>query len=224
MGFPISVYDSHDFKCEGCGDCCILEKAVPVTVSDIVRIADSLGIGYNEFIAKYCFIENDEPKIRFTKKGCPFLADKKCGIHDVKPLVCELYPFMFHANIRAKDMVKDQSLYKNCTLFKLGLRSNTHIIYDIDKLIEFSVMARFTDMYMKNYYSMGDKDDAILKEHRDQARLALTDPELVKEVEKNIMDEQEKLMTESTEKWIRNANPEERQEWTQKMQSLFGKM
>jgi Fe-S-cluster containining protein len=82
--------DGIAFNCKGCGRCC-KEQPADVTIEEQKRIETK---GYTEFIDEK---DLTEPRlIRTNKKGgCFFLAENNsCLIHDVKPAICQIVPFM----------------------------------------------------------------------------------------------------------------------------------
>lgn len=106
--------DKIRFACKQCGKCCIWEGWVSLYPMDIDRISQYLGISHKKFIEEYTihFLERyvftdscqtiPSLKLRRHKKGCIFLIDTKCEIHQVKPVVCKNAPFI-QKIIRIKD-------------------------------------------------------------------------------------------------------------------------
>ena len=85
------------FECKRCGSCCRSNSLIPLTIDDIYRIADFLGLHPDDFFANYgeeMAIAADAVPMPYLKreKGCPFLSDNLCGIHFVKPLLCRHMP------------------------------------------------------------------------------------------------------------------------------------
>jgi Fe-S-cluster containining protein len=82
--------DGVGFRCKGCGRCC-KEQPADVTSEERQRIENK---GITNFLD-----ENDlaEPRLIRNRKGggCFFLTpNNKCKIHDVKPAICHLVPFL----------------------------------------------------------------------------------------------------------------------------------
>lgn len=98
--YLIGLDEPFKFKCRACGKCCKNREDILFTPRDIYRIAKYLGKKTEEIIHTYCdcYIGEDSkiPIVRLVPKGpnkaCPFLRDKRCGIHAVKPVVCALFP------------------------------------------------------------------------------------------------------------------------------------
>jgi Fe-S-cluster containining protein len=82
--------DSVGFRCKGCGRCC-KEQPADVNSEERQRIENK---GITDFLD-----ENDlsDPRLIRNRKGggCFFLnSNNKCKIHDVKPAICHLVPFI----------------------------------------------------------------------------------------------------------------------------------
>jgi len=98
--YKIGLDDPFRFKCRGCGKCCKNREDILFTVRDLFRIAKYFKKPISEIIKKYCdcYMGSDShfPIVRLmtqgTNKSCPFLDGKRCSIHEVKPVVCALYP------------------------------------------------------------------------------------------------------------------------------------
>ena len=97
--------------CPACGRCCI-EPVVPVTGSDIRRIAAHTGMPPRRFLRLYSTTEADYDTdaglwIRFPygkrmlglrKRGgkCMFLSPENlCSIYDSRPVTCRTFPFQY---------------------------------------------------------------------------------------------------------------------------------
>lgn len=83
--------DGVGFRCKGCGRCC-KEQPADVTNEERQRIEESKGI--TNFLD-----ENDltEPRLIRNRKegGCFFLTPtNQCIIHEVKPAICDIVPFV----------------------------------------------------------------------------------------------------------------------------------
>jgi len=96
----LSLEDTFDFTCKQCGKCCHNRTDLLLTPYDIYRIAKYFGHRCNDIIEKYCDVIMGEkskmPVVQVcpngTKKSCPFLQDRKCCVHQVKPILCAVYP------------------------------------------------------------------------------------------------------------------------------------
>lgn len=84
------------FECTQCGKCCRRPGIVVMTEEDILRASDYLGMDLHDFCERYLqYDEEDDLWFVHVKpgKGCVFLSDERCKIHDVKPAQCRTYPF-----------------------------------------------------------------------------------------------------------------------------------
>lgn len=81
-------FENQQFECLQCSECC-KARSVPLTLEDIKRM--SAYKDPQEFITVY-----HERKLAITRRewdaGCVFSDGWKCTIHNIKPLVCRLYP------------------------------------------------------------------------------------------------------------------------------------
>ncbi len=89
--------EQEDFKCNRCGACC-KDRDVPLTLDDIFRLSEFMGMGPDEFFAEYC---DERPKhenvialptLRKNGECCCFLEENICRVHFVKPAACEHMP------------------------------------------------------------------------------------------------------------------------------------
>jgi hypothetical protein len=87
-----------DFKCKQCGNCCRINKYLPLTLDDIFLISEYLNISADDFFKEYCVEipcgENKIPMpyLKSEGSGCAFLEDGLCSIHFVKPVICSSMP------------------------------------------------------------------------------------------------------------------------------------
>lgn len=100
----IRLGDSVKYKCLRCGLCCVNGPNVGLTAHDISRIARFLGVNWEELKGKYIVAVIADmfaiPTLRGKEEGkCVFLeCDEQgrpaCSIYPVRPMRCQLYPFM----------------------------------------------------------------------------------------------------------------------------------
>lgn len=84
------------FACQpGCAKCCEVEGYVYLSEDDVTRIAAFLEMPQPAFEQRYVYRTRHSRRLRKPGRGkqCGFLEDKRCGIHDVKPVQCRLFPF-----------------------------------------------------------------------------------------------------------------------------------
>jgi uncharacterized protein len=98
------------FACKRCGACCKW-RDVQLTLDDIFRMSEFMGMAPDEFFLEYCVEKSrgdDNIVLPFLRKdggSCCFLEDNICQVHFVKPAACEHMPstiFGSLENIRAK--------------------------------------------------------------------------------------------------------------------------
>ena len=100
MSHKMRLDDTFQFHCKACGKCCKNREDVLLTPYDLFRIARYLGRASAEIVDKYCdaYIGPDShlPVVRIRPvppdNSCPFLRNKKCIVHQDKPMVCAVYP------------------------------------------------------------------------------------------------------------------------------------
>lgn len=96
----LGLDDTFEFRCRACGKCCKNNTDITLSAHDIFRIAQYLGRSTQEIIEGYCEIipgkDSEVPIVYAAPQGpeavCPFLLDRKCKVHAVKPTVCALFP------------------------------------------------------------------------------------------------------------------------------------
>lgn len=82
------------FECTQCGACCERPGVIYMEDEDIARIAEHLKISVEEVQSEMLTQEGGLWVIKVTRsRQCRFYVDKKCTIHDIKPLQCKSYPF-----------------------------------------------------------------------------------------------------------------------------------
>lgn len=96
----IGVDDSFRFGCKQCGKCCINREDILLTPKDLYKLAAFMGKKIDEVVAKYCetYLGQSSriPIVRLKPQGsikrCPLLKDRRCSVHQAKPVVCAMYP------------------------------------------------------------------------------------------------------------------------------------
>ena len=84
----LEEFTGQHFTCLKCGECCRW-RHVPLTMRDIkvisrVKEPDAFIVIHGE---RKLVLDR-----RIWDSGCVFLHDTRCTIHDMNPLVCQLYP------------------------------------------------------------------------------------------------------------------------------------
>ena len=98
--YKIGLDDEFPFGCSMCGKCCINREDIMLTPRDIFRMAKELKMSMMDFVKEYCdcYIgpSSKVPVVRLISVGedkhCPMLKDRKCIVHQSKPMVCALFP------------------------------------------------------------------------------------------------------------------------------------
>ena len=96
----IGLDDTFSFECRGCGKCCKNREDILLTPRDLFRIAKHLYLEPEEVVERYCEKivggSSHLPLVRLCPRGkersCPFLLNRRCRVHQVKPSVCSLFP------------------------------------------------------------------------------------------------------------------------------------
>ena len=162
MASGVLTYDN--FNCSRCGACCRNQKAVLLTVHDILRLAGKLGLKPGEFFKKYCTITtkySSDGLKRFYLKvdgGCPFLEDGLCSVQDVKPVACARNPFYY--------IQSSLAAYKVLGLAEDECRINeysydTMTKGDNERLIDMDILVKGTDEYIAKYGRFDEKSAMI---------------------------------------------------------------
>lgn len=110
---------AHPDPCRICAGVCCTDLAVTLNIVDVARIHRALHIPVHDFLARYV---DEDPRERpfafFIRKqpialallppdgenrGCSFLLDvaghRRCGIYDIRPGTCRVYPFTDQGNV-----------------------------------------------------------------------------------------------------------------------------
>lgn len=86
-------------QCLRCGNCCRWEGCVKLTGDEPDRIAASLGLPVERFLADFCRITPDRQALALVDNpdhSCIFLGEENglacCRIEEVKPVQCRDFP------------------------------------------------------------------------------------------------------------------------------------
>jgi len=147
----------RDFDCAMCGGCCASQDLVQLTAYELYRLSKFLHMEPAKLFDEYCIVAatslNPMPHlyIKTVDGVCPFLADKKCSVHEARPYACQAYPMRVYWALTKdmKDFVRAHyALEDSCTLFRLD---------DDDVLLgDFELLSRQTIAYWVDdaYFSM----------------------------------------------------------------------
>ena len=85
---------SDYFQCQKCGECCKGYGGVFVSGREIERISQHLQIDLDDFVRNYCQWSGNRPLIKTSDSGYCIFWDEVCTIHQVKPRMCKIWPFI----------------------------------------------------------------------------------------------------------------------------------
>ncbi len=78
------------YDCKACGKCC-RDKVIALAPYDLLKIARAAGVSTREAIARFTLRRGSI--LKFDAEGaCTMLEGVRCGIHEGRPLACQLYP------------------------------------------------------------------------------------------------------------------------------------
>jgi Fe-S-cluster containining protein len=82
------------FECTQCGNCCTGAPGyVWVTVQEIYRIAEFLGMRHRDFIRQFVRKANGKMSLIELPNGNCIFYEKGCKIYPVRPTQCRTFPF-----------------------------------------------------------------------------------------------------------------------------------
>lgn len=98
----------EELDCLKCANCCKTTSPI-FKETDIKRISKKMGMKFNEFVATYLKIDEDQDYV-LQSSPCTFLNDDNtCFIYDYRPQACRDYP---HTNRKKMSQILDLT-YKN---------------------------------------------------------------------------------------------------------------
>ena len=165
----------ESFQCGQCGVCCRTQKAVLLTIADVFRISERLGLRPGAFYRRYCMKSerlNEQGMVRIylkTDGGCPFLKDRQCSIHEFKPAVCARSPFYYIESSLAVLKVLGV-IVPGCLIEQRSYDTMTH--GDNEPLVDMEIEVSATDEYMRQ---SGKFDEKTARSCYDQIRKTLAD-------------------------------------------------
>lgn len=141
MGFrPIEPDGEFRFHCTMCGKCCIHREDILLNPQDIFRMAKELKLSVGGFMMRYCecYIGEDSkiPLMRLKPVGsvkrCPLLKNRKCMVHDAKPVVCAMFPIgrCIVMGLEAEGREEGSGIQYVINQTSCGDRSETHKVRD----------------------------------------------------------------------------------------------
>lgn len=95
----LTLDDTIEFKCRGCGKCCIETTDIILSPVDIYNLSKQLKMPSADVLKQYGNLiqggSTGMPLILLKRdkfNRCLLLKDKKCMVHEGKPVACYLYP------------------------------------------------------------------------------------------------------------------------------------
>lgn len=85
---------SDFFECQKCGECCKGYGGAFVSELEADRISRHLMIAPDRFIRDYCDRSGSRRLIKTGESGRCIFWDRLCTIHEVKPRMCKIWPFI----------------------------------------------------------------------------------------------------------------------------------
>ncbi len=108
----IDLDTTFKFSCNQCGKCCINRDDILLTPLDVYCLSKELKMKPADMIKEYADVyigkDSDLPIVCLRPRGsikrCRFLKDRKCSVHNAKPVVCALFPIgrLFEAGANGK--------------------------------------------------------------------------------------------------------------------------
>ena len=98
---PPTPSHQQAFVCQMCGQCCVGQGGIVVTLRDQERLSQFLGMSLESFQGEYT---EDHGDVRVLKsagrdQACIFFqAGTGCSVHSHKPALCRAWPF-FRGNL-----------------------------------------------------------------------------------------------------------------------------
>ncbi len=137
--YKLGIDDTFQFKCRGCGKCCINRANIVLSSRDLYNIASKLGMTMGTIINKYCdtYIGSTSriPIVRLLPVGnnnrCPLLNGKRCAVYDVKPTVCAMHPLgrvLERHKDESNELLSDTGAIYFLQPVKCGSRSHTNTV------------------------------------------------------------------------------------------------
>ena len=77
-----------------CGECCKGYGGAFVSRREINRISRHLYMDPESFVSEYCNWSGGRPLIKSSESGYCVFWHESCTIHEVKPRMCKIWPFI----------------------------------------------------------------------------------------------------------------------------------
>ncbi|MEM4529160.1 MAG: YkgJ family cysteine cluster protein [Candidatus Methanomethylicaceae archaeon] len=141
--------------CIACGNCC-KKYRVPLSSYEAIRIANIFGYEYLELSLKCYYLRKKQDG------SCIFQINNICGIQDIKPLACKLWPMIIHEKPRyeykeeAEYEYKGQKFYVYLDSYCRGITYGKPLPffekYIIPEFIEISLKSREKQVFSTSFF------------------------------------------------------------------------
>jgi Fe-S-cluster containining protein len=164
---------SPDFECECCGLCCQRDPYYAVSLLDIENIGRGLGMLPVDFFNRYCSVVETPGGFRYSvilaPDGCPFLKDKLCRIHSVKPIGCWVFPQS--SMLPVTILKKSVRAIESCAILKMA-DSDLPLAVDHELMAKRDLQFERTKAYFEEHE---DFDEPSWAEATDSLKKVLAD-------------------------------------------------
>lgn len=122
--------DGLKFECKQCGNCCTGSPGyVWITIPELYRIAELLGLNDREFAKRYVRKVGDRMSLIELPNGSCIFYEKGCKIYPVRPTQCRTFPFW-------KEIVAKPSTWEEASRLCRGINDGPiHTEEEIESLI-----------------------------------------------------------------------------------------
>lgn len=123
----LPIVSGRRFGCTMCGNCCVEDGYVHLSIFELRKMAAHLGLEPAEFRRRYDVSGDGEASGLYIEvkggKGCPLLSpERRCTVHPVKPAQCSTWPFW-------SEMVEDSAEWQRCKSYCPGLDAEDGRLY-----------------------------------------------------------------------------------------------
>ena len=129
---------SEQINCLKCGNCCRVISPV-LLEEDFKRLANSLDIPDELFIAEYLVEVEDDEGYVFKSTPCPFLSGNSCTVYSDRPGDCRSYPHLY----KDEFVFRMNQVLSNCSVCP--------IVYNVYDKLEIEIRDMNVRSYFKDY-------------------------------------------------------------------------
>ena len=176
--------DGPEFACACCGLCCRRDPYYAVSLLDIRNISMGLGLRPGDFFDRFCAVVETPGGFRYpailAPDGCPFLKDRLCGIHIVKPIGCWVFPES--ALVPVRDLKKSVTAIPACAILAMP-DDDRPLKADVELLVARELHFEHTKKYFEEHDAFEEKSwqdatDRLIEKLHDAGELARRSKEL----------------------------------------------